>query len=101
MNQPTATTQLPPPGPAIPEVLVTVTRSAGPDGAVLVFIDTPNFEPDGSPGLRVLVNDGDVFIGRPHQPAEDGQEREATTDQTEHRPVYVGADAEALAGERL
>lgn len=48
------------------DVTVTVTRSAGPDGAVVVFIDT-GFEPhgeDGGPGLRVRVNDGKVFAGK-------------------------------------
>lgn len=50
---------------------ITVTRSAGDDGALLVIIDT-EFEPDGSdggPGLRVMVNDGDVFEGVPLGPA--------------------------------
>lgn len=40
-------------------VEITVTRSAGADRAVVVLIDTPNWEPDGSdggPGLRVLIN---------------------------------------------
>lgn len=44
---------------------VTITTSAGLDGAVVVFIDT-SFEPDGSdggPGLRVILNDGDVYVG--------------------------------------
>ena len=44
-------------------VLVTVTRSVGPDGAVLVMIDTSGFEPngsDGGPGLRIRINDADV-----------------------------------------
>jgi len=48
-------------------VEIAVTRSIGEDGAVVVFIDT-DFEPtgaDGGPGLRVLVNDGDAFIGKP------------------------------------
>lgn len=46
-------------------ITVTVTRSAGDDQAVLVFIDT-NFEPsasDGGPGLRVLINDHDTYVG--------------------------------------
>jgi hypothetical protein len=44
-------------------VCVTITRSAGPDGAVLVLIDTERFKPNknnGDPGLRVLVNDANV-----------------------------------------
>lgn len=52
-------------------VKVTVTRSAGTDGAVLVMLDT-EFEPDasdGGPGLRVLVNDADVYAGVQYQGA--------------------------------
>lgn len=56
------------------EVDVTITRSAGPDNAYVVFIDT-SFEPDGSngPGLRVILNDGDVFVGVPYEPEDDGE----------------------------
>jgi hypothetical protein len=46
-------------------VTITVTRSAGDDRAVVVFIDTA-FEPngtDGGPGLRVLVNDDEAYVG--------------------------------------
>lgn len=46
-------------------VMITVTRSAGDDRAVLVLIDT-TFEPNGSddsPGLRVLLNDNEVYAG--------------------------------------
>ena len=52
-------------------VTVTLTTSAGTDGAVLVIIDTTG-EPDGSDGwrgLRVMVNDGDVFVGVPYKNA--------------------------------
>jgi hypothetical protein len=54
-------------------VAVNITTSAGSDGAVLVILDT-TFEPDGSdggPGLRVMVNDGDGFVGVPWAPSED------------------------------
>jgi hypothetical protein len=47
-------------------VEVTVTRSAGDDRAVTVFIDT-DFEPggsDGGPGLRVLINDDEAYAGK-------------------------------------
>jgi hypothetical protein len=47
-------------------VEITVTRSAGDDRAVTVFIDT-DFEPDGSddgPGLRVLLNDNEAYAGK-------------------------------------
>ena len=50
----------------LPEVTVTVTRSAGDDRAVIVFIDT-EFEPDGSdggPALRVLINDDEAYVGK-------------------------------------
>jgi hypothetical protein len=57
-----------------PDVVVTVTRSAGLDGAVLVMIDT-TFDPAGAdhgPGLRVLVNDHPAWAGVAYQPvAED------------------------------
>jgi hypothetical protein len=48
-----------------PDITVTVTRSAGDDRAVLVLIDTA-FEPtgsDGGPGLRVLINDDEAYVG--------------------------------------
>jgi hypothetical protein len=47
------------------DLTISVTRSAGDDRAVLVFIDT-EFEPfgsDDSPGLRVLLNDNEVYVG--------------------------------------
>lgn len=47
---------------------VIITRSAGTDNAVVVFIDT-EFEPnasDGGPGLRVLINDDDTYVGKPY-----------------------------------
>ena len=47
-------------------VEITVTRSAGDDRAVTVFIDT-DFEPngtDGGPGLRVLINDDEAYAGK-------------------------------------
>lgn len=48
------------------KVEIAVTRSAGDDRAVVIFIDT-EFEPDGSdgsPGLRVLLNDDEVYVGK-------------------------------------
>lgn len=44
---------------------VLIARSAGSDGAWVVFVDT-DFEPDGSdggPGLRILVNNADAYVG--------------------------------------
>ena len=46
---------------------VTISRTAGADGAWIVQIDT-GFEPDGSdegPGLRVFINDDDTYVGVP------------------------------------
>lgn len=63
------------------DVKVTVTRSAGTDGAVLVMVDT-GFQPDGSdgsPGLRVLVNDQPVFAGREYLEAEEPREADRRT----------------------
>ena len=51
-------------------VEVTVTTSAGRDDALVVFIDTPHWEPDGSDGkggLRVLINDDDTYVGQPYR----------------------------------
>jgi hypothetical protein len=65
----------------VADVKVTVTRSAGTDGAVLVMVDT-GFEPDGSddsPGLRVLVNDQPVFAGREYLTAEEPREADRRT----------------------
>lgn len=74
MNVPAATNR---PSRPIPEtdavsaegfaLTVTITRSHGSDGAVVVFVDTA-FEPDAPPGLRVLVNDGDAYMGVPYRP---------------------------------
>lgn len=50
-------------------VTITVSPSGGTDGALVIFVDTL-FEPDGSdggPGLRVLVNDDDAYIGVPFE----------------------------------
>lgn len=52
---------------------VIITRSAGTDGAYVVFIDT-DFEPDGSngsPGLRVNINDHPTYVGKPLTMPED------------------------------
>lgn len=54
-------------------VTVTIQESDGSDGAVVVFIDT-TFEPDGGddgPGLRVLINDDDTYIGVAYEPLPD------------------------------
>jgi hypothetical protein len=53
----------------VPDLRLAVTRSAGGDRAVLVFIDT-EFEPDGSgkvPGLRVLLNDDEIYVGKAYE----------------------------------
>lgn len=51
-------------------VTVTITKSDGSDEAVLVWVET-DFEPDGSddgPGLRVELNDNDIYEGVPYTP---------------------------------
>lgn len=56
-------------------VTFAVASSAGADGATVVFIDT-GFEPDGSdggPGLRIILNDHDVFEGVPYLPGPDDE----------------------------
>jgi hypothetical protein len=53
----------------------TVTRSAGDDGAIVVFLDT-TFEPDGGdggPGLRVRINDDLAYEGVPHRTGDDSE----------------------------
>ena len=47
----------------MPGLEITVTRSAGNDRAVLVIIDT-DFEPTDDPGLRILVNDDEAYVGK-------------------------------------
>jgi hypothetical protein len=54
---------------------VTVTRSDGADGAVLVIIDGM-FNENGQPPLRVLVNDDPVFAQVPYEPTSDGRVNE-------------------------
>jgi hypothetical protein len=68
------------------EVTIIVTRSAGDDRAVVVFIDT-TFEPDASdagPGLRVRINDDPVYEGKEY---EFGGDRRVTS-----RVFTVGLD---------
>jgi hypothetical protein len=51
------------------KVTISITRSAGDDRAVVVFVDT-TFEPDasdGGPGLRVRVNDDPVYEGKEYE----------------------------------
>lgn len=63
-------------GPVAPvrhEYEIAVTRSDGPDGAIVIFIDG-EFT---TTGLRVVVNDNDVHADPEHIAPEDGKEREA------------------------
>lgn len=54
-------------------VIATVTQSAGKDGAFVVFVDT-NFEPnEPTPGLRILLNDSDLFVGKPYEANDDDE----------------------------
>lgn len=62
-------------------MLITVTRSAGDDRAVVIFVDTD----DGAdsvgvqhdPGLRILVNDVEAFVGKAYDMLESGKMHEA------------------------
>lgn len=60
------------------EVEISVTRSAGDDRAVLVFIDT-SFEPfapgEEDLGLRVLLNDNEIYVGKPYDLGEHHEAR--------------------------
>lgn len=56
------------------DVEVTITRSAGEDGAIVVFIDGPSeadWMPDGSPRMRVLLNDEPIYSAVPYEPSPD------------------------------
>lgn len=58
-------------------VTVEIHPSAGSDGAVVVQIDTAEWlEGDGmnGPKIRVLVNDGDAYVGVPYEPLDEGLE---------------------------
>lgn len=74
-------------------VSVTVTRSAGDDRAVVVIIDT-DFEPDGSngPGLRILVNNDEGFVGVPYQFGADHEARSVTFDVELDEIDYTGKE---------
>jgi hypothetical protein len=57
-------------------LLVTITRSAGPDGALVVFIDGPGEDDtnaDGTPAIRVRLNDDPIYTGRPYEPVDDAE----------------------------
>lgn len=54
---------------------VTMTTSAGTDGAVVIFVDGPEEPyrvrhemPDGSPRCRILLNDEPVYKAVPYEP---------------------------------
>ncbi len=55
---------------------VTITRSAGTDGALVVFVDGPaapaDSNADDSPAIRVLLNDDPIYVGRPYMSAHNG-----------------------------
>lgn len=51
-------------------LVVIVTRSAGPDGALVVLIDGPgdaDLNADGSPAIRVRLNDDPIYMGRKYE----------------------------------
>lgn len=52
-------------------ISITVTRSGGLDGAVVVFVDTDaDTLSDGprGPMMRILLNDEPVFVGKEYEP---------------------------------
>lgn len=53
-------------------VTVTITRSAGADDAVVVYVDTEGL-PDGptGPECRILLNDEPVYVGAEYVPVPD------------------------------
>jgi hypothetical protein len=76
-------------------MLITVTRSAGDDRATLVFID--DVDPK---NLRILVNDGEAFVGKPYQMLDNGRGYEAKDVQFQVAPddiAYTGNDLEGDA----
>jgi hypothetical protein len=73
---------------------ITVTRSAGDDRAVTVFIDT-KFEPDGSdggPGLRVLVNDDEAYVGKAYELGEHHEAKAISFGVYESNIAYTGKE---------
>jgi hypothetical protein len=64
-------------------VTVTICPSAGLDGAPVVMVDTDESleGADGSPGprIRIRLNDEPVFVGVPHEAAEDVAAKERAT----------------------
>jgi hypothetical protein len=69
---------------------VCITRSAGSDGALVVFIDGPRHDADsnadGSPAIRVMLNDADLYSGRAYAPADDAA---ASSKETGIRPMTM------------
>lgn len=61
-----------------PVVTVTVTRSAGSDGALLILVDTYEHLGEASRPLRILVNDDPVFADVPYEHGSDESLPEAT-----------------------
>lgn len=51
-------------------VTVTLTASAGPDDAPIVFVDTSDSVDDGpnGPAIRIQLNDDPVYTGKHYQP---------------------------------
>lgn len=78
------------------ELLITVTRSAGDDRAVTVFIDT-QFNPTGDPGLRILVNDDEAYVGK----AYDIPERSDKTHEAHSVQFSVGLEDIAYTGREV
>jgi hypothetical protein len=71
---------------------VCITRSAGADGTLVVFIDGPandtDSNADGTPAIRVLLNDSDLYSGRAYAPKDD-QDATSSSCRTGMRPMTI------------
>lgn len=78
-------------------VEVIITRSAGIDGAIVIFIDTDETVPEGlrGPEIRVMVNDSDVFMGKEYESADDGSAYNITPNELAADDALTQWDIEA------
>ena len=78
-------------------VTISVTRSAGDDRAVVVFIDTEGFEPggfDGGPGMRVLINDDEAWVGKAYDYGGHHEAKDVKFELTLDDIAYTGREVE-------
>lgn len=54
------------------DVTVTITESAGQDGAPVVFVDThEDLDAERGPAIRILLNDEPVYVGKDYEPEDE------------------------------